>query len=302
MNVITAAARGFGGRRAAALLLPFALACRGAPSAEHRDATARIEIPPARAHPPVGASIDVAHYALDVDLDPAARAMHATCTVRFVSRVEALKQVDLELAGLDVSAVRSASGAALGFARSGSALHVVLDRPLARGEPSEIAIAYGGKPAKGLWFAAERDGVPTEVFTQGECEDAHWWFPCVDRPDDRATSEIRVTMPSTWIAVAAGERIERIENGGRAIERWRMTTPHPAYLTTLVAGELATTTDVWDGVPLLYVTRPRDAERAATSFKDTADVLAFFSTYRLSPSVSSIERPSTPSLLASFFF
>lgn len=265
-------------RRHAALFLPLALACRGAPSAEHRDPTARIEIPPARAHPLVGASIDVEHYALDVDLDPAARAMHATCTLRFVSRVEALKQVDLELAGLDVSAVRSENGAALGFARSGSALHIALDRPLARGEPSEIAIAYGGKPEKGLWFAAERDGVPTEVFTQGECEDAHWWFPCSDRPDDRATSEIRVSMPSTWIAVAAGERIERIENGGRAIERWRMTTPHPAYLTTLVAGELATTTDAWDGVPLLYVTRPRDVERAAASFKDTADVLAYFST------------------------
>jgi aminopeptidase N len=265
-------------RSGAAALLLLALACRSeraTPSAAPRPSA--VEFPPAVAHTPEDAAIDVEHYALDLDLDPAQRSLRATCRVRFVSRKDGLRAVDLDLEGLAVRSVRGADEREVVFQQSPHAVHVTLPLVLAKGELSEIVLDYAGKPDKGLWFAGERDGVATQVFTQGECEDARWWFPCVDRPSDRATSEVRVTMPRTWIAVAAGERLERVEEGERATEHWRMCTPHPTYLTTLVAGELASKSSEWEGVPLVYLASPSFAEWMDASFQDTADVLSFYS-------------------------
>jgi aminopeptidase N len=258
-------------------LVLLALACHAEPLAKPAPRSRAFEVPPARAHAPEEAPIDVEHYALAIDLDPAARAVHAVCKIRFVARRDALRDVALDFEGLDVQSVSGERGEALAFARSGGALHVTLAAPLARGDAAEISIAYAGRPQKGLWFARERAGVATQVFTQGECEDARWWFPCVDRPSERATSEIRVTMPKSWIAVAAGERIDRVESDDRATEHWRMNTPHPAYLTTLVAGELVVKSGTFDGVPLVYLAPEPDAQWIDASFADTADVLAYFS-------------------------
>jgi aminopeptidase N len=138
-------------------------------------------------------------------------------------------------------------------------------------------VRYSGRPRKGLHVAAERAGVATQVFTQGECEDSRGWFPCFDSPSDRATTEIRVSMPASWTAVAAGDRIERLVKGDRATELWRMTTPHPAYLTTLVAGEFVTERDTWDGIPILYLAEESLAGEIRPNLGRTGDVLSFLS-------------------------
>ena len=63
--------------------------------------------------------------------------------------------------------------------------------------------------------------MPTQVFTQGECEDARYWFPCMDYPAERATSELLFTMPEYWISVAEGESIAETVVDGR---RWLKLT------------------------------------------------------------------------------
>jgi aminopeptidase N len=261
----------------AALFVSLALACRSASDAPHPAHTAAIEIPPAVAHAPLEASIDVEHYALDITLDPAQRALRGSCRIRFVSRRDDLRSVDLDFDGLAAQTAHDARGHVLAFEQSPTGLRIALPRALARGELAEITVDYAGKPKKGLWFVADGDGAVTHVFTQGECEDARWWFPCIDRPDDRATSEMRVSMPRAWTAIAAGERLERSEHGDVAIEQWRMSTPHPTYLTTLVAGDFAAKKDAWENVPLVYLAPPRYEPWMDASFRDTADVLGYFS-------------------------
>ena len=230
---------------------------------------------------PADAPYDVEHYALDVRLDPERGAIDAACTVRLWPVGRALRRVDLDLAGLDVRGVRDGAGRALTWSRSGETLTVDCGADVPVGAFVELTIEYGGVPRRGLWFTAPRDGVPTQVYTHGECIDARGWFPCHDVPWDRATSELVVDMPRAWTSIAAGERIERVEGpaspSARASERWRMTFPHPPYLTTLVAGELAVEHDEWDGVPLLYVGPAASRAHFRTAFAETDDILAFLS-------------------------
>ncbi|MEW6072534.1 MAG: M1 family metallopeptidase [Planctomycetota bacterium] len=265
--------------------LPLAGACAVPPSPR---AAARAGDPflaaPVR-HSPGAAAFDVEHYAIEIRLLPAAREIEARTRVRLYPAGDSLAAVDLALAGLAVTAVHDEVGRRLAYSRAGETLSVQLAEPLAAGEYTELAIAYRGRPTTGLWFAGERpDGAgPTQVYSQGQAAHNHGWFPCLEDPADRATSEVIVTMPAGWRSVAAGERIDIRAEGERITEHWRMNQPHPAYLVTLVAGELAVREEEWNGVPLWYVAEPRYERWLEATFAETDDVLAFLADYTGSP-------------------
>ncbi len=73
-------------------------------------------------------------------------------------------------------------------------------------------------------------------------------------------------MPRSWTATAAGEQVERREEGERALERWRMHVPHPSYLVTLVAGEFASKQGSLEGAPLSYMAAPKYEPMLAACF------------------------------------
>ncbi|MBI5363227.1 MAG: M1 family metallopeptidase [Planctomycetes bacterium] len=224
-------------------------------------------------------AIDVEHYALELALHPAERRLEGRARVRFwpIAGAAAIEYVELDLDGLEVRSVKDRAGRALVFRQSEGVLGITLAEPLAAGEFQELAIDYGGTPVRGLWFADDEQGVPTQVFTQGECEDARGWFPCVDDPSDRATFELAVDVPRAWTTLSAGVRTERVERGERAMERWRMDFPHPPYLDTLVAGEFVAKERAWEGTPLVFLADPRFEADIEPCFAATTDVLALFS-------------------------
>ncbi len=185
-----------------------------------------------------------------------------------------LARVDLDLEGLEVRTVEDERGRALNFVHEDGQLTVELSQQARAGDSFELRIAYSGAPQKGLWFAGGED-VPTHAFTQGECEDSRWWFPCSDVPSERATHELIISMPSNWTSVAGGDRIDSGERGARRFDHWRTTDPHPAYLTTLVAGEFVEVNGEWEGLPLAWLAEAKYAPWLAKSLEATDDALAF---------------------------
>ena len=212
------------------------------------------------------------HYSLELTLVPELRAMEGIARIRALSRVGGNRELVLDLAALQVSSVSDGVGASLPWTHTGDQLKIALEDDYDPGAVVEVVVAYGGVPKRGLWFA------PTDparhCFTQGECQDARRWFPCLDHPSDRATSELIVHMPASWTSVAGGVRLERTIHGLIATERWANHTPHPAYLETLVAGELVSVEDVGP-VPVTYVGPPRLAKYLQPSLGSTPRVLEF---------------------------
>ncbi len=230
------------------------------------------------AHAPRTAPFDVDHYALELELVPQARAIEALCRVRLFARETALDVVELDLRGLEVLEVLDEDGAQLDFEHEGATLRIHPASPLAPRALASFSIRYRGVPRAGLWFVRPRAGIPTQVYTQGECEDSSFWFPCFDAPAERATSELRVVMPREWRSVAAGEFVDRVEiDGERVAERWRMSTAHPAYLTTLVAGEFSILRERWRNVELEYWAAPELERHLGPSLEATPQVLEHFS-------------------------
>jgi len=87
---------------------------------------------------------------------------------------------------------------------------------------------------------------PSQIWTQGESEDTHYYLPTYDYPNDRLTTETILTVPASWITVSNGKLIQRqrrrqrFENVG--IEE---SVPSSTYLITVVAGEFDEVKDTW---------------------------------------------------------
>lgn len=257
--------------RAACLCLPFALlACQSG-------VAPRISEPAPQRLEAALRQFDLERYSLDITLEPAHRSLAARARLRLVARQPELTSVQLALVDLKVLAVKGELCAPGGFAQDGRGVRIPLRRALAVGEALELEVEYSGQPTRGLYFARERGGQPTQVWTQGECVEVSGWLPNLLDPADRASGEIRVRMPKHWRAMAAGVQLSREEQGEQAVEHWRMDLPHPAYLVTLTAGEFVEAKDELNGLPLHYLVAPEYEACIPPSFERTPEILQFFS-------------------------
>jgi aminopeptidase N len=251
------------------------LACRASGTSD------RFAPPPLVAHAPRARAFDVLETRLAVELLPETRSIRASAGVRLTPLQGRLEEVRLDFLGLEVEGVADGRGRALAFRHERGTLAIELAEPLAPGRETELTVRYSGRPERGLWFAGERaDGSgPTLAFSHGQSQDSRGWFPCFDDPGERAATDLTISMPAGWIGVGPGARIELREEAGRRIERWREEFPHPAYLVTLVAGELQQVEGRAGEVPLVFLVEPQYADWIERTFAETDEVLAFLADY-----------------------
>src|SRR5207247_2628623 len=89
-------------------------------------------------------------------------------------------------------------------------LIVPLDRPLKTSETIQVAVEYTAKPVAGLYRVtpdAAHPDKPWMLWSQGETEFNHHWFPCWDHPNDKATSEVIATVRSPHLAISNGAMV-----------------------------------------------------------------------------------------------
>ena len=195
-------------------------------------------------------ALDVEHFRLDLRIDPEARRLEGACRVRFAAR-EALRVLELDLAGLAVERVTSSTGEELSFLQEPGRLSIILASPLAANVPAEVLVEYGGEPKKGLHLTGE--GRAGAAFTCGPSGEARWWFPCHDVPSDLATFELSITVPEDWTTVAPGELVDRASGGGRRTDTWRCHQPCAPHLVSLAAGPFREVDGSLPGLPIRYL-------------------------------------------------
>ena len=104
----------------------------------------------------------------------------------------------------------------------------------------DVAIEYSGKPSRGLYFVEPAAGYPKKTlsfWTQGESEDTRCWLPCYDYPNERATSEMIITVPKPLFVLSNGVLVEtKTDAGETTTYHWKMDVPHVSYLISLAGG------------------------------------------------------------------
>jgi len=223
----------------------------------------------------------VNHYKVNLEVDLEARELRGRATLTIEAIRDGLREVALDAAELEISKV-SVKGKKVHHESGAEKLTVTLPRPLATGKRATIDVSYSTLPRKGFFFVG-----PTEAETdrhaagwsQGQADDTHWWIPCLESTESRATLEMIATVPHGYRAISNGKLISRRSNGRRrkVTYHWRQDTTHPAYLISLVVGKFVELKDRAGQVPLHgYVPRGREAE-GRELFRKTPAMIAAFS-------------------------
>ncbi|WEO99606.1 M1 family metallopeptidase [Streptomyces sp. FXJ1.172] len=181
-------------------------------------------------------------YDLHLAYDPAAGTLDGRAHIRAVAE-RPLPQVELDLARLAVHDARI-DGATVRPGRKRNKLILPAPRPIGAGAPFSVEIGYGGRPGPlrtpfgqigwdrtgdahdGTLVASQPLGAPS-------------WFPCNDRPDDKAEFTFRVTVPHGHHVLANGTLLERSTAGSSECWTYRHRGPMAPYLASLYTGRFA---------------------------------------------------------------
>lgn len=170
---------------------------------------------------------------------------------------------------------------------------IQLDRLYQPGEEYELFIDYvatpkesGGSAAitsdKGLFFInprGEEGDKPKQIWTQGETENNSRWFPTIDKPNERCTQEMFITVADNYETLSNGTLVNsQNHRDGTRTDHWKMDLPHAPYLFMLAIGEFAVVEDSpWNGIPVNYYVEAPFEPYAKEIFPYTPEMLTFFS-------------------------
>ena len=239
---------------------------------------------PAVSHRGPERTYHVVNYKLSVHFDQARGEVLGSEDVTLQPLAAGFDRFRLDSSELTIESVtlEAADGQSdpLTFSVGDGYLQITLGRPYGRSDELRVRIRYHGFPRAGLYFVTPNRSYPhwpTEIWSQGEPEFNHFWFPCWDHPNDMATNETVITVPESQIAVSNGKLIKVTHRAGQATYDWVESVPHSSYLTSIAVGPWRKVTDHAGKLPVdYYVPRSVSVETALRSFRLTPDMITFF--------------------------
>jgi aminopeptidase N len=239
------------------------------------EAKKKFELPGSRPHYAPSLSITITHMRLEVEPDLQKQTISCRQEIEITAVIDT-DSVELDAAELAIKSV-SSSNKKLSFKAVGDRLVVRLGKKLTEGARAKIAIAYDAKPRKGCYFVAPDNHYPDkrlEMWTQGQTTEAKYWFPCIDHPQVKFSSEITVVTSAGFVAISNG-RLLKVEKGRKWKYYWREDNPHPSYLASVVVGKYV---EINEGGLYHYVPAEH-AHDAKRTFDRTAEMVEFFEDY-----------------------
>jgi aminopeptidase N len=200
------------------------------------------------------ACFDVRHYRLAIAVDPAAKTIAGTLTMR-ATWLAAQPELQLDLAAeLSVRALRL-GGEPVPFEHRDGVLHIRPAVPLGIGKEFQLAVDYGGTPHEakrppwdgGFTWAKTKDGAPW-IATTCQGEGADLWWPCKDHPSDKPDGfDLLVTVPKGLVVAGNGTRQgEPQVDGELATFHWQVRSPISNYNIALAIAPYVELTDTFE--------------------------------------------------------
>jgi aminopeptidase N len=258
---------------------------------------AEVEIPNDRPvyRPAYKRTFDLLHTKLDLAFDWEQEMVIGQATLKLTPLFRPAQVLELDAKNFDFKSIKLFNGTELEYAYEGDKqqVYITLDRVYQRGEEVELVIDYTAIPAqsggsaaitsdKGLFFInprGEEGDKPMQIWTQGETENNSRWFPTIDKPNERCTQEVYVTVDDRFTTLSNGTLVSRNKNSdGTRTDYWKQELPHAPYLFMLAIGEFDVVEDEkWNGIPVNYYLEPKWSPYAKDIFPYTREMLTFFS-------------------------
>ena len=231
---------------------------------------------PARSHP-----FDLIHISLDLTIRYPDLTLEGVVTNTLVPS-EDLDSIALHCGkNLDVHSCNVDGREAI-CTRDEDRIRVTPKVRFAGGKKTEIVVRYvdrnhasnaGFHWVRPTFPEARREG----FWTSGSA--TRMWMPTWDEPDDFASTDVVVHVPSDWYVIGNGQLVSDRVNGEKTVRtfHWALSQPHATYLNSLSGGPFELVRDQWGQVLLLYAAPPSRKELIDDSFGNTGDIMGFFS-------------------------
>jgi len=240
---------------------------------------------------------DLLHTKLNVSFDWDKKHLLGEATLDFKPYFHAQNSVTIDAKGFDIHqiALMEENGVKTDLAYTYNDLQITiqLDRTYSRAEQYTLYINYTAKPddlvieggeaitdAKGLYFI-NPDGSedkPMQIWTQGETESSSCWFPCIDKPNERCTQELAITVQEKYTTLSNGILTSSTSNNnGTRTDLWIQKKEHAPYLFMMAVGEFSVTEDKWRDLDVNYYVEPKEEKHAQRIFGKTPEMMEFYS-------------------------
>ncbi len=223
-------------------------------------------------------SIDILKYTIHFDLSNlAVYQISGKCVIKFVSKMNNISQLNLDLLKLPIDSVLDTFNQNLIFDYSDSLLlKINLSTTLNQNDTSEVTVFYHGQPQAdatwgGFYFNPPYSYNLGVAFTSLPHNFGRVWFPCFDNFVERSLYEFYITIPTGKVATSNGELLDTLNIGNNTtVWHWLLTETIPTYLACVTVSDYAILKTSFNGllgtVPVWLAARPTDTTAMKNSF------------------------------------
>ncbi|MEU6721956.1 M1 family metallopeptidase [Nonomuraea sp. NPDC046802] len=154
-----------------------------------------------------------------------------------VTAAEQLSVLDLDLGAFRITGV-TVDGVPARHLHGRGKLRVTLPWSLATGAVTRVEVRYSGSPVpvRSPWGGLGWEELSDGVLVAGQPIGAPSWFPCNDRPGDKASYRIAVTTASPYRVIANGTLTAQRRGGGTTTWIYEQPEPMASYLASVQIG------------------------------------------------------------------
>lgn len=234
-------------------------------------------------------TLDVINYDISMDFTSmSANTISASCKVSFISKMDNVSGISLDLLSLTVDSVKWDEDL-LSYSYDDQLLRVVFDSPISTDEEGAVTVYYHGTPQTdpsgfgGFYF---QQGYAYNIGVGMSAEPHNYgrvWHPCFDNFVERATYDLTIIAPAGNIGIGIGYmEQETIGANNENIRKWKMEEEIPTYLACVAVAPFAEVEQMYlsnldnQPIPILLAAKAQDTTKMKNSFAHLKDAMDVF--------------------------
>lgn len=237
---------------------------------------------------------DITHTEVSLEFNFAHKTADGTAKIALHPYFYASDKIVLDAKSMDIKKVL-VNGQQARVNYKNDSLYIYLNRLYHRTETLQLEITYTAKPYaaptggskairsdRGLYFIntdKSIPGKPVQIWSQGETESNSHWVPTFDKPNERFTTVINLTVPDSMVTLGNGHFSGNItDDAGTRTDTWVMDKEIQPYVMMMAIGKYKIVKDSeWRGKEVSYYVEPEYEAYAREIFKNTPEMIEYFS-------------------------
>ena len=225
-------------------------------------------------------SYDALSYKINLSLNPATEFIDGFIDISCSIVYSTIDTITFDFSDMVIESIL-VNGANANYDYGGGYLNIVLPQPATAGETLLVHIAYNGYPQlhstpfwpEGIFFLNH------VIYTLQCPEGSRYWYPSWDKPFDKATLEMNITVPDTLFICSNGLLQDSTNNGNGTITySWKHNYPVATYLQMFSASRYVQLKDTTHSIPIIHYIYPEDSAKAVVDFARIPEAIDYFST------------------------